>query len=274
VTPTSIESLLQQAQEHLRAHSVETPRLDAEVLLAHVLKVTREALAVRSSETPGEPERSLFHSLIDLRERGTPVAYLTGHREFCGLDFAVTPDVLIPRPETEILVERALQATGRPALDVGTGSGCIAIALSRRFDVTATDRSEAALAVARHNASRHRAPVRFIRTDLFDGIGGRFDLIVSNPPYVSDAEIGRLPREVLREPRFAVSGGADGLSVLRRLIRQAPEHLGPDGRLLVEIGAGQTAAVREIFDRAGFRGVSSHRDLAGIDRVVEGICSS
>jgi release factor glutamine methyltransferase len=204
------------------------------------------------------------------RARGEPVAYLTGRREFCALEFEVTPDVLVPRPETEILVEQTLAKPGLTVLELGTGSGCVAVALSMRFAVTATDNSPRALEVARRNAQRHHARVDFILGDLYEGVQRRFDIIASNPPYIRSAEFSTLPPEVRAEPRNSLDGGPDGLAIVRRIIAEAPEHLASGGHLLIEIGAGQAAEVCARFEQAGFAGIRTHRDLGGIERVVEG----
>lgn len=253
-------------------------RADAEILLAHVLGCARGALAARDGETPDEPERRAFASLVERRARGEPVAYLTGHREFWSLDLAVTPEVLIPRPETELLVEWALEhlPAGAPArvLDIGTGSGAIALALARerpQAQLVASDLSEGALEVAQRNALRLEiANVTFVRGDLFGAIGATpgFDLIVSNPPYIAvdDPHLA----DLAFEPAVALTSGADGLEALRAIVADGPRFLAGGGWLLLEHGAEQGGAVRALLATAGFESVETRRDLAGLPRATGG----
>ena len=229
---------------------------------------------------PGQAER--YRTLLARRAAGEPVAYLTGTREFYGLPFAVTPAVLIPRPETEGLVDWALEClppgSDAAVLDLGTGSGALAVALLAarpRLAVTAVDRSAAALAVAAQNAARHAPPgsrpIRFLEGDWTAPLeGARFALIVANPPYVAHGD-PHLARGDLRfEPPAALAAGADGLDDLRRIVADAPRHLEPGGILLVEHGHDQGPACAALFAAAGFRGVSLRRDLAGLPRLTGG----
>lgn len=252
---------------------------DAEVLARRALGWDRAAyLARRRGPAPAD-FGDRFDRLIARRRRREPVARITGSREFWGLDIEVTPAVLVPRPESELLVETALSRLGDrrarwAVADVGTGSGCVAIALARelpRARVTATDICPRALAVARRNAARHGAADRltFRRTDLLQGLSGRFDLIVSNPPYVPDAAVAALAPEVGRhEPAAALRGGPDGLDTVRRLAAAASRRLRRGGWLVMEIGAGQAGAVRGIADRAGLRTLAVRPDLQGIPRAA------
>jgi release factor glutamine methyltransferase len=250
--------------------------VDAEVLARHLLGWDRATLLVRGRETPPAGFAERFQSLIDRRSRHEPVAQIVGHREFWGLEFEVTRDVLVPRPETELIVEVALEIADRSRplniLDVGTGTGCLAIAIAVELPaarITATDFTPAALAVARRNADRHRVEdrVRFLQSNLLDTIEGSFDLIVSNPPYVPERDV--LPRDVAEyEPHQALFAGPDGLDVLRLLIARAPGSLVPGGSLIVEFGFGQAAAVRELATAAGWRVIEIRKDLQGIERVV------
>lgn len=266
--------------------STDVPRLEAELLLAHVLGLSRAELYAYPERPLSPHQLHSYRSLVDRRARGEPLPHLTGHIEFYGLDFAVDSHVLIPRPETETLVDLALPLVScvRPGpgkdrrlliADVGTGSGCIAIALAvhaPQSAVYALDLSAEALAVARANAERHRVADRitFLRSDLLTSLPEPVDLVVSNPPYIADDEWPVLPCEVREyEPRLALHGGFDGKDVMRRLLRQAPAHLRPGGALLLEIGATQGAAVtslaRQVFPTAD---VTLHADLAGRDRVL------
>ncbi len=251
--------------------------LDAELLVARVLGIGRAALAADPGRALAPDELFALESFALRRLAGEPVAYLAGRREFWSLDLEVTPDVLVPRPETELLVERALAAIAglaRPAvLDLGTGSGAIALAIaSIRPDaaVTATDRSAAALAVAQRNAARlGLANVAFLQGDWFAPLAGaRFDVIVSNPPYVAagDPALAALSYE----PRSALVADADGLGALAAVAAGACAHLLPGGRLLLEHGAGQGAAVRDQLRAAGLVRVETRRDLAGHERASEG----
>lgn len=248
------------------------PRLERELLLCHHLGVGRAQLIVEPERTlnPGSLER------LDADARrlaaGEPLAYLTGERGFWDFTLRVTPDVLIPRPETETLVEAALARLqpGDRVADLGTGSGAIAIALVRSADVTvvAADVSPAALRVARDNAARLNAAVTFVESDWFAGLDGRFEVIVANPPYVADGDPHLAA--LTHEPAGALVGGPDGLSALRHLIRQAPAHLTPGGWLLVEHGYDQAEPVRALFEAAKFTAVALITDLGGQPRVTAG----
>ncbi len=271
-TPTTPEALLRQARARIEAN-------EASMLLAHVLGRTPAWLYAHGGDAiPGADVRR-FHELVERRSAGEPVAYLTGRRGFWTLDLAVTPDTLIPRPETELLVELALErvADGLPAriLDMGTGSGAIALALARErpgAEVTATDRSAAALEVARRNALDHDiGNVRFALGDWYQPVRGmRFGLIASNPPYIADGD-GHLERGDLRfEPAGALASGGDGLDALRVIAAGAREHLQPGGWLLVEHGLEQGPAVRALFAEAGLEAVETARDLEDRERVTLG----
>lgn len=259
------------------AHVSSTPALDAELLLAQALGEGRAAVAAHPERTLTAAQCAALEALAGRRLRGEPLAYLTGRKEFWSLDLEVTPDVLVPRPETELAVELALTALAgvpRPAvLDLGTGSGAIALAIAReRPDaaVTATDESAAALAVAAGNAARLGvANVRFLCGSWFAPVAGeRFDLVVSNPPYLaaSDAALAALAHE----PRAALVAGPTGLEALDRIGAEAPAALIPGGVLVLEHGADQGAAVRALMAHAGLTGVVTRRDLAGLERATQG----
>jgi len=257
-------------------------RLESELLLRHVLGIDRAAfLKLRERELPA-PARQRFAVLLERRLAREPLAYITGKRAFFGMMFDVDNSVLIPRPETEGLVERVLAIAtggwmgGSPLIaDVGTGSGCIAVALAVRLPgarLLACDTSAAALAVARRNTDRHNvsARVRFVPGDLLSGVNDQLDVIVSNPPYIASAAIGGLAPEIARyEPRSALDGGPDGLDVIRRLVAQAPARLRSGGAMILEIGEGQGSAVLEMA-RAAFPGaaVTVEKDLAKLERYV------
>lgn len=256
--------------DRLRAAGVPDPERDARRLFDWAFEGVAE-------EEIGDAQGNwaLFDDAIDRRARRVPVAHIVGRRAFWKHAFEVTPDVLDPRPETETLVEAALAAPFGRVLDLGTGSGCILLSLlAERPAATGlgTDVSEAALAVAMRNARRVGVADRaaFRRADWLEGIAGPFDLIVSNPPYIAEAEMADLSPEVLREPRLALTPGGDGLDAYRAIARAAPARLVPGGRLLVEVGATQAAAVRGLFGAAELVETTTFRDLDGRERVVSG----
>jgi release factor glutamine methyltransferase len=251
------------------------PHLEASWLLAHVLGVPRGRLISDSDAVVGEADRRLFLELVSRRAAGEPFAYLTGRREFWSLELAVSPDVLVPRPETELLIERALALRPLEAAsiaDLGTGSGAIAIALARerpQWQVIATDASQAALAVARRNAAALGVQVEFRHGDWYAALADQhFDLLLSNPPYVAADDPAMMA--LRHEPAMALTPGADALSCLRTLAQGAAQHLLPGGWLILEHGSSQGAQVRNELVLAGLRHVRSHRDLGGHERTTEG----
>jgi release factor glutamine methyltransferase len=280
--PETALAYLELAAKFLAGRGAASARLDAELLLAMVLATDRVGVYLRFDRPLGRVEVDAYRALIRRRGEGEPVAHLTGSREFWSRPFTVTPDVLVPRPETELLVERALALPGgrdRPLriLDLGTGSGAIAVTLAAELpaaEVTAVDVSPAALLVAERNAiaAGVAARVRLVASDWTAALDpeARFDLVVSNPPYVPSAEIAGLAPEVQREPRLALDGGVDGLDAYRRLVAEAARVVLPGGTLLCEVGAGQAPAVEALLAAAGFTAVGSFADLAGIARVVGG----
>ncbi len=321
--PWTVGRLLQWTADYLKGHGSESPRLDAEVLLAHVLGRQRIELYTAFDEAPDEEARAAFRELVRRRAEGMPVAYLVGHREFYSLSFHVTPDVLIPRPETELLVVAVLdlaktfsplppgegagvkatgsgvraaaspgspfpsanlQAVGAAAkeitiADVGTGSGIIAVCLAKHLPacrVTALDLSPAALVVATDNAQQHGVAERieFLESDLFAALPAerRFDFIVSNPPYVTTAEMEKLPADVRKfEPSAALWAGPRGTEVIERLVVQSAERLRSGGHLLMEISPMIHDAVRTLLEADGrFELGPTIKDLARLPRVVQG----
>ena len=253
--------------------------VDAQALLAHVLGCARTWLVAHNDDPLPRLQADAFFALAKRRRAGEPVAYLTGTREFWGLSLRVTPDVLIPRPETETLVELVLEwlpRDGAPrVLDLGTGSGAIALAIAAERPharVIATDASAAALAVARDNAARLAlANVEFGHADWYDGVpGGPFDLIVSNPPYVAAGDPHLSVGDLRYEPAGALASGVDGLAALRTIIGGAPMRLAAGGALAVEHGYNQSPAVQDLLREAGFSRITVRRDLAGIPRVAGG----
>ncbi len=279
--PRTVGELLEWTTDYFRRKGCESPRLDAQVLLAHVLKCGRIHLYTRFDEDPGDEVRRQFKELIRRRVEGCPVAYLVGVQEFYLLAFEVTPAVLIPRPDTETLVIEALKllkgADSPDVIDVGAGSGCIAVTVAhqhRTAKVTAADVSSDALAVATRNAAKHNLAgrIRFVQSDLFAEVppGDRFDVVLSNPPYVAAEEMKKLPVSVRNfEPHLALDGGPGGFAVFQRLIEQARDRLKPGGHLLVEIGSDQEAPARErLAAVSGYELSPTLHDRAGRPRVL------
>ena len=275
-------ALIEVAAHNLARAGIESARLDAELLMASAAGVTREAVVIGSIELSHEILKK-FDTMIARREKREPIAYILGHKEFYSLDFEVTPAVLIPRPESELVVGAALEYIARRpdarVLDIGTGSGAIAIAIAvnaPRTRVTAVDNSAAAIAMASRNAEHHGVGdrVTVFLGDCFEILDGgpalgTFEMIVSNPPYLDDAEIAALEPDVRGyEPRAAMCAGADGLDIIGRIAAGAARHLAPDGELTVEVAAGQAAVVTKLFEGAGLRVVSVINDFAGHPRVV------
>jgi release factor glutamine methyltransferase len=250
--------------------------LENRILLQHALGLSRVGLITQSERALTQDEAARLATLVRRRLDGEPIAYIIGRREFFGLDFEVNPAVLIPRPDTELIVELAIErlAPQGRLLDMGTGSGAIAVAAAHtRKDarVTALDVSEAALAVARANAAGNGANVRFLRSDWFSAIGDeRFEVIASNPPYITAGDEHLSQGDLRFEPVGALTDHADGLSALRIIAGGARAHLAAGGWLLLEHGYDQAAQVRALLDAHGYTGVQSWRDLAGIERVSGG----
>jgi release factor glutamine methyltransferase len=278
---STVATLLREAQARLGAAST-TPRLDAELLLAHLLGWPRAKLLAEREHPVAPPLGDAFAGFVARRAEGEPVAYLVGHKEFYGLDFAVDRRVLVPRPETELLVDLALSAArtigATRIADIGTGSGAIAIALAAHLpeaQIDAVDISAEALEVARANVARHglASRVRLLADDLLAPLAGLYDLIVSNPPYTILAEVE--PNVLAHEPHLALAGGPDGADLYRLLLAAAPSYLRPGGALLCEIGAWQGALVASLA-RAAFPAaeVRVAQDLAGHDRVVSIVTST
>lgn len=279
----TVRDILQRSSAYLAERGVDSPALSAQLMLGKALGLSRLDLLLQSDRPLGEAELAAARDLVRRRGRGEPAAYILGEKEFFGLAFAVTPAVLIPRPETECVVEEAEALFPRDGaldfVDMGAGSGCLAVTLAVRFPLArglAVEQSAAALAVAKDNAGRHGVAdrVRFVRGDFADlaalGVApGTRDLVAANPPYVSEAEYAEVSREVRDfEPRAALTPGPTGLEAIAALASAALAALRPGGALILEMGAAQAAAVREILLGAGFARVRVRRDLAGRDRVA------
>ena len=255
----------------LRAADIDGADLDARLLLQHAAGLAHEDLVADPQKTV---DGALFRVLINRRAASEPVSRIIGQREFHGRDFMVTPDTLDPRADTETVIEEALAGEASRILDLGTGTGAIAITLLSerpRWTGIATDISSRALAIARANAARHGVADRlgFVHGSWFDGIAGRFDLIISNPPYIPLATIATLERDVKDfDPHQALDGGPDGLEAYRRIAAGAGAHLAGSGRVVLEIGAGQAADVTRIFELAGFSRLNGRKDLGGHIRAL------
>ena len=278
-----VRDALRQAREKLRESGAEDAGFEAEYLLRHALGCTRESLLMTLDSDVSSSDQLRFDSIIARRAAGEPSAYITGHKEFYGLDFKVDPRALIPRPETELLVELALEFAARRTCsveglniaEVGVGCGAIAIALAVNLSgarIVATDISPAALNLASENVSRHRVEdrVTLLEGDLLQDVSGPIDILVSNPPYIPSAQLAALPREIRdHEPRVALDGGENGIVLIERLICQAKDKLRPGGAMFVEIGwdLGERALARslELWPESE---VSITPDLAGLDRVL------
>jgi release factor glutamine methyltransferase len=269
-TASPVRDALAAAVDALGAAGVDNPRLDAELMLAHALDTSRADLYAEPERSLEPPAARQFGEMVRRRVRREPVAYILGRAHFRELELVVDHRVLIPRPETELLVE--LAQDGQRVLDVGTGSGAIALAIANErkgVRVTGIDSSPEAVEVARANAARSGLQVEFLIADLI--VGGPYDLIVSNPPYVRESEWQSLQPEIsLYEPADALIAGPDGLDIIRALIPAAAEVLVRGGVLGVEVGQGQARSVEALFERARFTRVETIRDLAGIPRVVKG----
>ena len=276
----TIADAILQGTQVLRKAGVSESRREAGSLLAHLLGKDRTFLITQAQDTLSDADLDSYRGLVERRAKGEPLQYIIGVQDFFGLEFKVTPEVLIPRPETELLVETALKLIDPEAAayicDVGTGSGCIAVTLLRERPLAhaiAVDISDVAIKIAECNAARQSVNERisFVVSDCFESLGSNtlFDLIVSNPPYVSAEALDGLQREVREhEPRIALSPGLDGLAIIRRLIQEAPDLLKPHGYLLLEIGFDQAAAVERLIDRNIWKLLDIWPDLQGIPRIV------
>lgn len=263
---------------YLSEKGIENARREAEWLLCAATGMERMGLYLNFDRPLHDDELAVYRGMVARRARREPLQHILGTQEFDGLEFMVSPAVLIPRHDTEALVATACAQVPHAAtvLDIGTGSGCIAVAIARRLPqaaVTAIDLSPGALAVARRNAEQHRVTIEFLLGSFFQPVlGRRFDLIVSNPPYIPTLDLAALEPEVRDfDPRLALDGGQDGLDAYRSLVPAASQHLVPGGRLFLEVGAGQDMAVAELCAAAGFDAILTVPDTAGIQRVVGGV---
>jgi release factor glutamine methyltransferase len=295
----TIRETLAEGTASLAAAGIENPGLDSSLLLAEVLKTSRSSLIAAGNDPVSQESVAAFRQLIKRRQSGECTAYILGRKEFYGLEFLVNPSVLVPRPDTETLVETVLNKIGtgdwglgtgeeRPSkqplrvLDLCTGSGAIAIALKHtmsELEVWATDISTEALETAKTNAGRLLPPdsIRFYQGDLYDALPPRTPnpeprtLIISNPPYIPSAEIPSLSPEVRMEPALALDGGNDGLHIIRKIVSRAPEFIRKGGSLLLEADPRQMAVIASLYKEAGFSDIQTHKDLSGRERVISGV---
>ena len=269
-------ALYRMGVERLAAAGIEEAKLDARLLLEELCGTDRNDLLVHGDRPVTEQQENSYVNYIELRSRHIPLQHITGYQEFMGLRFKVTPDVLIPRQDTETLVEEVLKNLhdGMRILDLCTGSGCILLSLLRYSNDcvgVGADLSKKALAVAEENAGSLGLTAEFVQGDLFEPVTGKFEIIVSNPPYIPSNVIPTLMEEVREhDPLMALDGKEDGLYFYREIIGQASEYLYPGGMLFLEIGCEQAEAVTELMKNAGYRDVTVCKDLAGLDRVVSG----
>lgn len=280
----TLAEAIQKAAERLSAHNVPNARLDAELLLRHALEKDRTWILVHMQDRLDDQGQRSFEQSIERRKLREPLQYITGTQEFWGLPFRVTRDVLIPRPETEFVIEAALKmlsgTTIPVVVDLCTGSGCIAISLAKELPkarIFATDRSDRAVHIAQENARQNGVAdrIRFLEGDLFGtleemDLRGRIDCVVTNPPYVRSGDLAALQPEVRNfEPEMALVAGPEGIEIAERIILQAPEYLKPGGSLIMEMGIGQTEALRKIVEETHMFGpIGIVKDLAGIERVI------
>ncbi len=276
----TIKKVLDWTTEYFKKHQIDNPHLEAEILLAHALNAERIKLYIDFEKEPDKKSLEAFKGFITRRAKREPAAYITGSKQFMSLNFRVTPDVLIPRPETELLIENAIELIKKidgkaSILDIGTGSGAIAVSLAKFIDnaeITAIDVSKKALQVAAENAKEHgvEEKIKFMEADLFPAEPVKFGLIMSNPPYIKTADIKGLQPEIRDfEPVSALDGGADGLDYYRKIIEKAGGYLEEGGSLLLEIGADQSKDVIGIInDILKPKNVCIKKDLSGLDRVV------
>lgn len=275
----TISSIVNWTRQYFGSKGIENPRLDAEVLLCHILGTDRLYLYTHFDQPLTTEELAAYRQAVKRRAMHAPVAYINGYKEFMGMDFVVSPAVLIPRPDTEILVEAALARlanTAMPAIaDLGTGSGAIIVSILAKLSTAigmAIDISAEALKVAAENARKHGVTDRLtlLQGNMLQPLAGkRFDALLSNPPYIPDDDIGSLSPEVLKEPRQALAGGADGLDFYRRIIAQGADYLNPGGFIAVEVGIEQAQAVAQLADAgSGLVTETIINDYAGVERVV------
>lgn len=271
----TLEKVLMAGRLFLKEKNIVDGDIDAWYLMSDYFQISRTEYLSNSSTLVKDEDYNNYMKLINLRASHIPLQYITKEQEFMGLEFLVSPDVLIPRQDTEVLVEEILKASsGKDVLDICTGSGCIIISLSKLGNIkngVGVDISEKALSIAKANGEAHNVNVTFIQSDLFTNVTGKYDIIVSNPPYIPSKDIEELMEEVkLHEPRLALDGKEDGLYFYRNIIEELPRYLNPGGEVYFEIGYNQGDIVSELLRMKGFTKIKVIKDLAGLNRVVKG----
>ena len=267
--------ILRTAGNYLKQHAIADADVDAWYLLVHVFGINRADFYLHRDEKAPKIQEEAYMELIGQRAKHIPLQLITGTQEFMGLEFDVTSDVLIPRQDTEVLVEEVLKVCNQTSvLDMCTGSGCIIISLAKLGNIrkaVGADLSDKALKIAEKNAEKHNIKVEFIRSNLFEKIEGVYDIVVSNPPYIPSGEIkGLMPEVRDHEPIMALDGDQDGLAFYRRIAEEGKDHLKENGTIFLEIGYNQAQDVKEILQNAGFGDIKIRKDLSGLDRVVSG----
>ena len=275
----TVQKMLAWCTDYFKKKQIETAKLDAELLLAHALKIERIKLYVDFAKPLNTDELDIMHKYVKRRAAYEPVAYITGHKEFFSLDFIVTKDVLIPRPDTELLIEKALAADESPrtVLDYGTGSGCIAVTLAHfrpNWSITAVDISEQALAVARQNAEKHDVADRIIfkQVQSPSDINDSFDMLISNPPYIPSGRKEKMQKDVVDyEPHMALFAGEDGMSIYTQLINSVHTLVNPNGRIILETDPLVISPLHQSCETGGLRDIEIHSDLAHLERCITAV---
>ena len=268
-----LQDMLRIGADTLQKAGIEEFQLDAWYLLSYCLGISRSEYYLKINDECDDDSYSNYKKMIDIRANRVPLQYITGIQEFMGIDFIVNESVLIPRQDTEILAELAIKhSAGKKVLDMCTGSGCIAISIAKLgnpCNVTATDISDEALSVAKCNAKNNRVDIEFVKSDVWDNIFGAYDIVVSNPPYITPKELEELMPEVIEhEPMLALAGGSDGLDFYRQIVKGAGNHIVNGGLIMFEIGCFQAEDVSRILFDNGFTDIRVEKDYAGLDRVV------
>jgi len=268
-----LQDMLRIGADTLQKAGIEEFQLDAWYLLSYCLGISRSEYYLKINDECDDDSYSNYKKMIDIRANRVPLQYITGNQEFMGIDFIVNESVLIPRQDTEILAELAIKhSAGKKVLDMCTGSGCIAISIAKLgnpCNVTATDISDEALSVAKCNAKNNRVDIEFVKSDVWDNIFGAYDIVVSNPPYITPKELEELMPEVIEhEPVLALAGGSDGLDFYRQIVKGAGNHIVNGGLIMFEIGCFQAEDVSRILFDNGFTDIRVEKDYAGLDRVV------
>ena len=269
----TVAEVLNRSIDQLKKYNIENPQLNAEQIISHILDLNKTNLYLKSKDILDNEKSDLIEQLILRRTKHEPLQYILGETEFYGCKIKVNPDVLIPRPETELLVEKVLQEDFGSILEIGTGSGAIAIALAKQMkniQIKATDISKKALRIARQNAELNNVSIDFIQSDIFENIKGKYDIIVSNPPYISQNEYDKLAPEILDyEPEIALLANDEGLSYYKKILANSKDYLTDIGKIYFEIGYDQAEKIKEIAKENGFDKVNVFKDLNGFDRIVK-----